>query len=192
MANLRPTHAAPDDVESRAQQLVDLVGARVHHDIVIPRTGIRAKLRLCSRSEISEARAEARRALEANGFPVDASAVTALGAGDEWTYELAIRVLAVAVRDPSNVGLALASLEDWRECDDSQIAALGKMYEDLEAELDPLGDNSAPLTEADHAAIVNAAKKKERAVLMSFGSRKLSAFLLTSADQPASSPTLKS
>jgi hypothetical protein len=189
--NLRPTigdpRAASDDTD--VEDLVDLVGARRHIDVVIPRTQITAKMRLCSRREISEARAEARRALQAEGFPVDASAVAALGAGEEWQYELAVRTLAVAIRNPKKTELALASLDDWRECDDDQIAALMKTYDDFAARIDPLGENAPGLTEPEVHALIAAAKKKDADTLMSFGSRKLASFILTSAFPPASSPT---
>jgi hypothetical protein len=188
--NLRPTiierSTSSDDTD--VEQLVDLVGSRRHVDIVIPRTQIAAKMRLGSRREVSEARSDARRALQEAGFPVDASAVTALGAGEEWQYELSVRLLAVAIRNPSKTELALASVDDWRECDDDQIAALMRQYDDFAARVDPLGEEGAGLTDAEMIELVAAAKKKDADLLMSFGSRKLASFILTSASRPATSP----
>jgi hypothetical protein len=185
---LRPASSsatAEERAERRAEQIVSAVGARVHIEITIPRTDVVAKMRLCTRREISEARAEARQHMESNGFPVDASAFGALGATDEWTYELAVRMLQKAVRDPANVELELAPIDDWRECSDDQIAALGKVYEDLEQQLDPLGDRIS-LTEAEIAALLNASKKKAVDTLMAYGSRKLALFAITSVGLHAS------
>lgn len=184
MSRLRPSTSEADPIEER----VDRLGSTVHVDIVIPKTSTRAKLRICKRSEISAARAETRRYLEAEGFPVDATAVTSLGSGDEWQYELSVRIIATAVRDPKDPTRALASIEEWREeCDDDQIAALMKMYDDHCEREDPIGQ--ASLTEAELAQLVAAAKKKDADSLMAFGSRKLALFAITSANLPATSQT---
>jgi hypothetical protein len=141
-------------------------------------------MRLLSRREIFAVTAETRRELIDGGFPVDAAALTSLGAHEQWMYELAARVLAISVRDPKNVELALAPLDDWRGLDDDQIAALWQQYQDHEALIDPLGAK-VELDEVEVAAILAASKKKDAATLMSFGSQKLATYLLTSADPPS-------
>jgi hypothetical protein len=185
--NLRPTLPAPGPAS--AADIVDrALAAPTFVDVTVPRTTVRGKMRLVTRAERFAAVADARRALEAAGMPVDASAVTALGAHEQWHYELGARLLAVAVRDPEATDRQLASVDDWRKCDDDQLDALWNRYQDLEAELDPLG-LGAPLAAEDEAAIAAAAKKKDAAMLMSFGSRKLASYLLTSDDPPAISAT---
>lgn len=163
-----------------------LTGARVYVDVSIPRTELRGRMRLVSRSELFTIQAETRRTMQDAGFPVDGTAITALGALEQWQYEIGARTLALAVRE-LGTDRALASIEEWRECDDDQIAALYQEYQDLAARIDPLGDGGS-ISELELAQLVEAAKKKDRATLISFGSRKLASFILTSADQPASSP----
>lgn len=184
MSKLRPTSSSSSG-RSDPAAATELVGARVHVDVTIPRSGVRGRMRLISRAEKFAVEAETRGALEGAGFPVDASAFGALGAGDQWQYERAVRILAIAVRDPANEALALAPLDDWRGLDDDQIAALWQDYQDLEARLDPLGSELVALTDAEVAAFVAAAKKKDVAILMSYGSRKLASFIATSADPPS-------
>lgn len=187
---LRPTLTNPRSPAERAEDLVtsSLLGTPVHVDIVVPRTTVKAKMRLATRAERFEAEAETRRVLQAAGFPVDATAVSALGAHDQWQYELGARILAVAVRDPGAPECPLAPLEEWRQCDDDQLDALWDRYEDLEAELDPLGTGPG-LTKEERTALIAAAKKGDASLLMSYGSRKLALFAISSAEEPASSPT---
>lgn len=186
MTSLRPTmHSSP---AARASELVErTLAAPAFVDVVVPRTSVAGKMRLVTRAERFEATAEARKALEAAGFPVDVSAAAALGANEQWHNELGVRLLAIAVRDPANTDRALASLEEWRECDDDQLDAMWVRYQDLAAEFDPLG--AGTLTEADAAAIASAAKKKDAGLLMSYGSRKLALYAISSAAPPASSET---
>jgi hypothetical protein len=178
--------ADPQDADGiDGDALADAVlGARVFVDVTIPRTALAGRMRLLSRGERRMVTAAARKELAAKGFPVDVNAVVALGATDEWNAEIAIRTLAIAVRDPKNAGHVLGTLEDWQELDDEQIGALWARYEDLRAELDPLAD-SATVTEADLGAIRDAAKKKELTLLMSYGSQKLARFAITTVDPPA-------
>lgn len=184
--------ASPSTSEERAEELVERVlGRPAYIDIVVPRTTVRAKMRLPKRSERFQANADARRALADGGFPIDASAAAALGAGEQWHYELGARLLAVCVRDPQDPdGQPLATLEEWRECDDDQLDALWERFQDLEAELNPM--DAGTLSPADAIAIEAAAKKKDAGSLMSFGSRRLALFAITSTSQPASSTTSES
>ncbi|MGN6103734.1 MAG: hypothetical protein ACTHU0_01390 [Kofleriaceae bacterium] len=186
----QPSKSAPS-FEAEADALVDRLGVLPSIDIVVPRTRTRARMRLLSRGELHHAKAQARRALQDSGFPTDGTAVTSLGAWDEWQYELAVQMFAVAVREPDpTVDRALCSIDEWREeCDDDQIAALNRQYQDLAARHDPLGEGAAALTSELEIALLAAAKKKDADLLMSYGSRALATFIITSVDQPASSPT---
>lgn len=158
---------------------VAAVGARVHVDVVIPGTTVAGKMRLLSNKEELATRHEARQACAAVGLPWPASETSL-----EFYSEFAVRSLAIAVRSPANLALALAPLDDWQELSDRQVNTLWARYQDLEAELDPLA--KAELTTADFASILDAAKKKDAALLRSFGSPKLAAFAITSAVPPSS------
>lgn len=186
---LRPTIATPRSPQARADELVEgVLGSPVFVDVMIPRTQITARMRLATRSERFEANAAARLTLAEAGFPIDAGAIAALGAHEQWLYELGVRILAVAVRHPTNEDRALASLEEWRACDDDQIDAMWQEYQTHQARMNPLGADVA-LTEAEAAAILGAAKKKDVDLLMSYGLPKLVQFAITSAEQPATSTT---
>lgn len=190
--NLRPTapaaRAPAPDTRTAAETLVDQLGARVHIDVTIPRTSVRAKMRLCTRKEEAEAKAAARALMQEQGYPINGEARTAFAAGEEWAIELATQMIQRAVRDPQNVALELAPIEDWREhCDDGQILTLWAQYQDLVIRLDPLGAET--LTDAQLRELTAAAKKKDLDLLMRFGSRLLALFAITSASPPATSPT---
>lgn len=144
-------------------------------------------MRLVRRHEALALLAEARAAFAEKKLPIDPSALSAPGLLNEWQCEIAVRHLALAVRDPADTAKPLASLEEWRDCDDDQIAALWQRYQDLREEIDPLA-NLEQLTEAEFAAIRLAAKKKppEVDLLTSYGSRKLAAFVISTVEPPAS------
>jgi hypothetical protein len=191
VSRLRPTVSpSPRATAEQAEQLAAGLGSRVCIDVLIPRTQTAAKMRLLSRKERFEAYAEAREAMTAAGFPVDGTAYTSLGADEQWQYELGVRILAQAIRDPRDPDRSLAPVDEWREeCDDDQINALFEQYKDHQERVDPFA--SEHLSDAEQASLEAAAKKKDIDLLMSFGSRKLALFLLTTADPPASSPPPK-
>lgn len=179
---LRPSPSAAADKASALEAL----GARVHIDVQIPRTQVAAKMRLVSRSEELGIVAETREMLRQRKLPLDAAALASLGMVNEWNCEIAARTLAIAVRDPEDTSRPLASLEEWRECDDDQIGALWEEYQDLRERIDPL-KNYEQLSEQELAAMVSAAKKKppEIDLLMSYGSRKLALFAISTVAPPA-------
>lgn len=178
MSRFRPSAEA--EPTRKGVLAVELAGARVHQEVTVPRTSARGRMRLLSRGENRTVRAEARAALEAMGCRgVD------LGVYREWHEELATRTLAASVRDPADVSRPLAPLADWEECDDDQIAALWKQYQDLEECLDPLGAEHVVLSDADVAAMRDASKKKDVDLLTSFGSRRLAVFVTTTAVPPS-------
>lgn len=190
MPSLRPTPPEQRATEARTgevRQLADVRAARRHVDVTIPRTSVRGKMRLLSRGEEFDAKADARRHMMDAGYPVDTGAHSALGATEQWLVEVAVRMLQQAVRDPADVTRALASIDEWRECDDQQILALWARYQDLEQELDPIG--STALTDEVLAHVEAAAKKKDPDLLMACGSRTLALYVITTASRPASSET---
>lgn len=169
-----------------AKGLSDMLGARPHIDVKIPRTEITGKMRLLSRLEHSEARAAARRELGERGIPTSAAELMGPGVMDEWNCEIAAQTVARAMRDPADVRVELAPIDEWLEvCDDDQISALYLTYKDLADRLDPLG-RDAGVSDAEMDAIDAAAKKKDVDLLMAFGCRKLALYATTSAAPPAS------
>lgn len=171
-----PRRAA--DPAAAGELAAAILGGRTHVDVTVPRTTVRGAMRLLTRSENRAVRTAARAACRAAGVP-DAS----LEISRDWLEEVATRTIAIAMRQPGNTSLALASIEEWEDCDDEQIAALWERYKDLEEEFDPLGDGGAD--EAAAAELIDAAKKKDVALLMSFGSRRLARFATSLVALPA-------
>jgi hypothetical protein len=150
-------------------------GARIHVEVTVPRTTVRGQMRVLSLHEQSSIRYEAREFLLGRKFPEP------LNAHREWHEEIAVRTLAVAVRNPHDLDNSLATLEAWSQCDEGQIDPLWQRYKDLQESLDPLGRER--MDEAEYLAIKDAAKKKDPILLMSFGSSKLAAFAISTVDQ---------
>jgi hypothetical protein len=182
--------AASSAAEKTPSTIAASLGARVHIDVTIPRTDVRGRMRLCSRVEEFEAKAAARQVMLDAGYPVDGDAHAALGATEQWAAEIMAHMLHKAVRDPANVELELAPIEDWRDLDDMQLIGLWNQYNDLGARLDPVGFGELPQAQLD--AIVHASKKKDVDLLMSYGSRSLALFAISSVAQPAISETPRS
>lgn len=167
------------------ERLVDAVLAGVQYrDVTVPRTKFRGKLRLLKRSEEATVRSEVRRELAAQGITTDRPGQLELY--PEWNEERVLHVLAFAVRHPLDPARALATIEEWGECDDMQLGALWQAYKDLEAELDPLGPTAPGLTPGELEELKAAAGKGDVDLLMSYGSRKLALFARSSASPPAS------
>lgn len=179
---LRPTEP---DAKALGDGLSDLRGARVHIDVTIPRTKIAGRMRLVDRDEALAIKSETRKLFARDGL-LDTEGRVVGVASDDWNAEIGVRHLAIAVRDPGDVEKPIASLAEWRECDDDQIAGLWNRYQDLREQIDPLGEaeESLRLSVEDLDVIREAVKKKAASVLMSFGSRKLAIYMLTSAGLP--------
>lgn len=177
--SLRPTMGRkPADPVAAGELVASVMGARVHIDVTVPRTTVAGRMRVLTRAESKQVRAESRRECQR------------LGVGDEgleyardFLEEVGTRSVALAVRQPGNEALALAPLEEWQECDEDQIASLWQTYKDLEESLDPIG---VGCSDAEFILIQDAAKKKAVTILRSFGSRKLAAYLSTSVVPPVS------
>ncbi len=188
--NLRgkpPEDSAPAGSALVVREHADLLsgGGRAHLDVVVPRTEIRGRMRLISRSEFAQVKADARKYFAALKMPQDPSGLAAAGLFEEWSLELATRVIAIAVRDPNDESKPLAILDEWRDCDDDQIDQLFARYQDYREQLDPLGPESK-LSKEDCEEIGRLAKKGEASLLMQFGSWRLARFAISSALPPAS------
>lgn len=168
----------PTDPKPSASSFAGMVhSSRTHVDVTVPRTTIAGKMRILSRHECAMVRYEARAFLLGRGL------TEPLNTYREWHEELAVRTLAVAVRNPANIGDTLATLEAWSQCDDGQIDALWQRYQDLQDEIDPLGN--AKLSEREMLEMQAAAKKKDGDLLRSYGSSRLAAFAITLAEPPS-------
>ncbi|HWU91607.1 MAG TPA: hypothetical protein VN253_30275, partial [Kofleriaceae bacterium] len=94
----RPTEPrAPIAAEPIDDEIIDFIGSRQFLDVRIPRTPYKGKLRLVARAELFAIKAAARKFFLEHDMPLDNHA--AFG-GEEWSNELAVRMLAVAVRNP--------------------------------------------------------------------------------------------
>ena len=161
-----------------------LAGARVYIDVQVPGTDAAGRMRVLTRSESLSVKVEALALFQERGL-VHGDGLIAAVAADDWRCEIAVRHLAIAVREADD-GPPLAPLADWRELTDEQIGGPWDRYQDLRDRLDPLSAEASPLT-ADELAVMRAlAKKKDAAALRSFGLHRLALFAATSADPPAS------
>lgn len=182
--------SAKDDAPSGNRLRGDggVLGAVVHVDVIIPRTNIRGKMRLLRRTEAFETKASAIAAMKR--MP-DLTWGHSGVAREDWNAELAVRTLAIAVRNPADVTKPLDDADAWAELlDDEQIGALFDEYEDMRVRLDPLA-HPVMLSDAEIAQLEAAVKKKDEDLLRSFGLRKLSSFTASLADRLATLPTPK-
>lgn len=190
MNKLRPQtpRSTPSDTDEPDSMGGDfrsnILAARVHVDIVIPRTSTAAKMRLISRREEFEVDVDARAALANEGLPIDAAAFGGPGVMQAWTYERSVRLLQKAVRDPKNTNRELATVDDWRECDDDQIATLMLEYRDLGERLHPSAERHKPTSE-ELETMTAAATSEDVEKLVAFGAVKLARLVLTLSAQRA-------
>lgn len=169
--NLRPSGTSAATVDNKLAP--EVIGARVHIDVTIPKTSVVGKMRVLSYAEERIVDAESRIAARAVGITDNVEASRA------YREEVAARTVAIAVRDPANVEMTLASFEAWRQCNSGQIGALWECYKDLQNQQDPIGKGS--VSEIDLQVMEAAAKKGEAGLLMSFGSSRLAGFAITLA-----------
>lgn len=162
--------------------LSDVIGLRVHVDVMVPRTAIAGSMRLMSTNETTDAEFATLYALRDKGFDDKTPSHIWVKV---WNREYNARVMSIAVRDPKDITRPLDSIDEWRECDEDQVVALFVQYNDLAYRLDPLG-STEKITSEELEAIQSAAKKKLADTLLSYGSRKLALFAITLVEQPAS------
>jgi hypothetical protein len=99
-------------------------------------------------------------------------------------------MLAWAVRSADNKDEKFDSAEAWRTLDADMITACALVYEDVRYRLSPVAMGA--LTKEQFDEIRLAIEKKNATQLASAGVVALSLYLLSTADQPANSPTTKS
>jgi hypothetical protein len=170
----------------RAERLVDAVlGAVAFRDVAVPRTQVKGRMRLLTRAETAQVNVDLRREM-ADRYHLTEPTPGMFEAFAEYREERVLRTIAVAMRDPADPSRPLADLDEWATCDDQQLVALWEAYKDLQDELDPLGPSAPGLTGEEVAALKAAAGKGEADLLMSYGSRRLALFVITSAAPPPS------
>jgi hypothetical protein len=106
--------------------------------------------------------------------------------GNLLEFERAMRVLPIVMRDPDDHSQPFGTHDEWESVDPDVLNACWHAYGDVKDRLDPVDQ---PLTPADAATISAALAKKNSMLLRSFGTPKLVAWLLSMADQLATSPT---
>lgn len=153
-------------------------------DVTIPRTTVVGRMRLVTRTEAMAIKAQLTAEFSRKGLLSSTGQVFDVAAED-WRLELCARTMAAAVMDPVDPTNPLAPVEDWRALDDDQLSAVLDAYSDLRDRLDPLGEQ-AVLSESEVLMLRAASKKKDAAILRSFGLHRLVSFVITTADQPAS------
>lgn len=188
---IRPkTPPAPDaaDMATPERKLAAAIhGGRVYVDVVVPRTDppVSARLRRLTRREeelVSLELGDWVKRATARGMPPEVRG--------EINSQNCARVLALAVRRADDTGAgdppALATLDEWSECDEAQLGALWNVYADLVERTDVY---PATCTVAEAAEIEQAILGKDETRLRSFGAGTLTAFLLTSANPRSTSTT---
>lgn len=172
----------PDEAPSAASRLAQAIaGGAVRGRLVeLPILGA-AYIELVGAAKANAIDVAAVRVLQAEGVDADASMAALLLEG-----ERALRTLAVAVRDPDDHAQPYGTLAEWGALDPSLVTACWHVYSDVSEELDP---GVQPLTPAQITTIGAAVAKKNFALLRSFGTNALASYLLSTAEQPATSPT---
>lgn len=167
-----------------------LAGAatRVLRDVEVPGYG-KAKLRLLDHTEAQEVNCEL--AAWLGQLETDrgiAAGALAVAGGMPIEAERARRTLARAARDPSDVARPFGTAAEWGQLPQLVIGAVWDSYKDLLEALDPFRADQQ-LDEQILAELADAFKKKDPAVLSTYGARTLAIWLLTTADPPAPSST---
>ena len=107
----------------------------------------------------------------------------------KFELELAWRTLAEAVLDSEDNPAPIGTAAHWGQLAPEVVGDLWIQYCELRAEYDP---STTELTKEDADGIRDAIVKKNEPQLRYFGARRLSRYLLTLADPPASSSTERS
>lgn len=180
--------SAPAKTDRPRRLLAALASSRVLEPITVPGLGATALMTLVG----------SERQLEIEG---EVSAIMASrGLGDPiafapaWELARAIRTLADAVLDDDQAlrasPPAFGSVEEWGRVPREQVQEAWRMYGELCEKHDPASQQS--FTEEEMELIRIAVVKKNATALPFFGAKRLSAFLLSMADQLASSTTAES
>lgn len=160
-----------------------LAGAPVHEPgILILPNGIEVLyfMTLVGSERLLDIEGETYRAMERRGIEI--------GVMTEHNFELerTARTLAEAIVERDAPHACIGSVADWGKLSPEQLRALWVRYGDLVQKHDPLAP-AVDLSSAEIAEIREAIVKKNAMLLLYFGVARLSAYLLTTASQPAAS-----
>lgn len=182
MATVIAGAAARATVASKFQTA--LAGAAVRVPYRIPMINLDCMIRVVGGERLLEIEAASNKAMLALGFEQNALTQT--------KYELSVAqyVLAEALLDPET-DAPIGTREDIGDLPVSVIAAAWARYGDVCELYDPLNTDMR-LTREEQTELANAVEKKNHQLLRLFGARRLSAYLLITADQHANSPTPRS
>lgn len=177
--DIRPRAPASEPAADRPataeQRLTSaLSGARLHVEVTVPRTDVRAKLRRLSRREEQEV------SLELAAW--HAAATKERGPLPELRQEIgkheSVLILARAVRDHVAVDRPLGTVDEWGEADEAQLAGLMTAYYDVVARTEPW---PGELTPAERAELAAAVQRRDRATLVALGAARLAAWIAEGA-----------
>lgn len=177
---------APSSEPTKAGRiLAALARSRVREPIVIPGLGLPAEMTLVGAERLLEIEGEVAAVMNKRGMGDQLSFAGA------WELARATRTLADAIIDPDvkDAAAPFGSLTEWGALSREQIQELWRTYAELSEKHDP---SIATLTDEDMELIRIAVVKKNATALQFFGAKRLTAFLVSMADQLASSKTPES
>jgi len=165
-----------------SSRLAAVLATRRRGDFIeIPGVG-RVWLELATAGDYLEIQSATRRAMAAAAIPDELAYLQA------WELERAVLTLERTIREPEEGRHAtrVGSRDEWAALDIDTLNAAWNLYGDVRERLDPMSIELAP---EDQLAIELAIKKKDGALLRSFGATRLSAWLATSGGLLSSSQT---
>lgn len=162
-----------------------LAGTRPYKPIKVPVHGVEhdAVMTVLGSARHLDIEGETAKAMERRGLEQNVL--------NQAKFELdeATRVLAEVVLNSEADPRPFGTLQGWGKLVPEVISDLWLQYAELRAAHDP---QLAELSKLEFDGIADAVSKKNGPSLVFFGARRLARFLLTSADQPASSSTSRS
>lgn len=162
-----------------------IAAAQVRHPFTIPRLNLAAEMTLVRhdvRQEIEAAVAD-----RMNELRLEPSTLTEA----RFEAERATRMMAAVVLEPGT-DKPIGTLAEWDALDEEVISDCYRLYLDLRVAYDPI---EVGLSRDDEELIFAALKKKDPQLLRLCGTRRLSSFLLSTADRllasapPTSTPS---
>lgn len=185
LGNALAGKAQPASV-SRLQAAIG--AAFVCEPFTIPGINVPCLMTMVGTERMLDLDGESRLAMEARKVALDY--ITA----DKYELQYAQFVLQESCREVDKSGKPgdpIGTRAEWGLLSAEIIAACWLAYNEMRSRLDPLADDASVST-TEILQVKDAIKKKDGRALRSFGLQKLTAYLLTTADPPSSSPTPKS
>lgn len=178
--------AAPAKASAVSRLMAALAGKRVLKPLVVPLPGggeLAAVMTLVGAQRLLDIEGEVARAMEARGL------ANTIETRHRYELERALRTIADAVLESDANPTPVGSTSEWGQLAPEVIGHLWAEYSELSEEHDPAGET---LSSLEMLELKDALAKKNRTALVSFGARKLSDYLLFTADPPPDSPTPRS